>query len=111
MEKIIINTHEKVSIINIDDINYLEAKGAYTNFVLQNGVRIKASKNLNYFNSHVLSPKMLKIERGVVININNIKEISKEKLYSKIFFYDNSELKLSKNIAQRLFNVLEEHFV
>ena len=111
MEKIIINTHEKISIINIDDINYLEAKGAYTIFSLQNGIKVKASKNLNYFNSHIFNPKMLKIERGKVVNLNNLKEICKEKLYCKIVFIDNYDLKISKSVSQRLLKMLEEHFV
>lgn len=110
MEKILINTHEKISIIDVQDINYLEAKGAYTVFVLINGVILKASKNLSHFTSHITCPNLLRLERGTIINIHNLKEIIKERLHCKIVFKDKTELKLSKNISQRLFNILEEHF-
>ncbi len=110
MDKLIINTQEKVTIVDLDDINYLEAKGAYTLFAIKNGRKAKASKNLNYFSNQIKNVNLIKIERGLILNINNLKEIIKEVNQSVVLFNDNTELKLSKSLSLRLMNVLEEHF-
>ena len=111
MDKIIINTHEKVSIIDLQDINYLEAKGAYTIFAIKNGRKAKASKNLNHYSNLIKNDSLVKIERGLMLNINNLSEILKESNQSVIVFKDNTELVLSKPLSLRLLNIIEEHFI
>lgn len=110
MDKIIINTHQKVSIVNLDDINYLEAKGAYTIFAIKNGEKAKASKNLSYYSNQIKSASLIKLERGLILNLNNLKEIVKNVNQSIVLFNDNTELTLSKSMSLRLMNVIEDHF-
>ena len=75
--KIGIGMANKIVFINIPEILYCEAQGAYTNVHLQNGKKIVASKSIGEFESQLISQKFFRIHHSTLINLNHVKEFQR----------------------------------
>lgn len=76
--KIIINTFDKVFIIDADTIIHCEAVNNYTRFYLDNGEDILAAKTLSKFEELLSKTEcFIRVHRSHLININHIKSFSK----------------------------------
>ena len=75
--KIGIGMSDKIVFINIDNIIYCEAQGAYTNVFLQDGKKIMASKSLGEFELQLNTEKFFRIHHSYLINLNRIKEFQR----------------------------------
>jgi len=75
--KIGIGMAEKILFVNIPDILYCEAHGAYTNVYLHDGKKIVASKSLGDFESQLNPHKFYRIHHSTLINLNRIKEFQR----------------------------------
>lgn len=68
--------------IEVDDISYLEADGAYTKVNLKNGSNLLISKKLRYFEDLLGGREQFyRIHRSHIININYIKKYSRAEGY------------------------------
>jgi two-component system LytT family response regulator len=68
---------EKIVFVNIYEILYCEAQGAYTNVHLTDGKKIVASKSLGDFESQLSSHKFFRIHHSTLINLKHIKEFQR----------------------------------
>lgn len=75
--KIGIGMADKIIFINIPDILYCEASGAYTNVFLQDGSKLMASKLLGEFETQLADHKFFRIHHSYLINLNAVKEFQK----------------------------------
>lgn len=75
--KIGIGMADKIVFINIPEILYCEAQGAYTNVHLQNGKKIVASKSIGEFESQLISQKFFRIHHSTLINLDHVIEFQR----------------------------------
>jgi two-component system LytT family response regulator len=69
---------EGLLFIEVPDIVFLEAEGAYTNVWLRNGSKIMASKKLKFFEEVLESrPNFFRSHRSFIVNINFLKKYNK----------------------------------
>jgi two-component system LytT family response regulator len=65
--------------LGIDDIDYLEADGAYTHIYVKNKKHYTVSKNLKHYENILCTlPQFAKINRSVIINLSMVKTHRKE---------------------------------
>lgn len=87
--KIIINTFDKVFIIDANTIIHCEALSNYTRIYLDNGEDILASKTLSKFEIMLTNTEsFIRVHRSHLVNINHIKSYSKG---------DNSVIHMTNN--------------
>ncbi len=68
--------------IEVNDISFLEADGAYTKVNLKNGSNMLISKKLRYFEDLLIDREQFyRIHRSYIININYIKKYSRAEGY------------------------------
>jgi len=68
--------------IEVEEIVYLEAEGAYTNVYMKDGKQVFVSKRLKYFEDLLQSWKSFyRSHRSFIININCIKELNRNENY------------------------------
>ena len=75
--KIGIGMADKIIFVNIADIVYCEANGAYTNVFLSSGKKIVASKTLGDFELQLVSFKFFRIHHSTLINLWHIREFQR----------------------------------
>ena len=73
MEKLQIKTKGKTYVINIADILYCQASGAYTNVVLIDGRVVMASANLSKLHSKIdFYTGMFRVSQSILVNMMHI---------------------------------------
>lgn len=75
--KIGIGMADKIIFVDIREILYCEAQGAYTNVFLKDGKKILASKSLGDFESQLSSHRFFRIHHSTLINLQYIKEFQR----------------------------------
>jgi two-component system, LytTR family, response regulator len=75
--KIGIGMADKIVFINIADILYCEASGAYTHVFLQDETKMLASKSLGEFENQLADQKFFRIHHSYLINLNRVKEFQR----------------------------------
>ena len=75
--KIGIGMADKIIFVNISEIIYCEANGAYTNVYLSNGKKIVASKTLGDFELQLGTLKFFRIHHSTLINLSHIREFQR----------------------------------
>jgi two-component system LytT family response regulator len=76
--KIALPVSEGLLFIEVPDIVYLEAEGAYTNVWLKNGSKILVSKKMKFFEEILdARPNFFRSHRSFIVNINYLKKYSK----------------------------------
>jgi two-component system LytT family response regulator len=75
--KIGIGMADKIVFVNITDIIYCEANGAYTHVYLKNGTKMVASKSLGDFEVQLAPNKFFRIHHSSLINLNRVKEFQR----------------------------------
>lgn len=75
--KIGIGMADKIVFVNIPDILYCEANGAYTNVYMHDSKKIVASKSLGDFELQLSPHKFFRIHHSTLINLNRIKEFQR----------------------------------
>jgi two-component system LytT family response regulator len=78
-EKISVSTIDKIIFINISDILYCEASGAYTTIHLESDKNILTSKALGDLESQLGKKKFFRIHHSFLINLNRVKEFQRHK--------------------------------
>ena len=79
IEKISVSTADKIIFINIADIIYCEASGAYTNIHLEGDKNILTSRTLGDFESQLGKQNFFRIHHSFLFNLNRVKEFQRYK--------------------------------
>lgn len=101
-DKIVLNSHLKLIIVDLKQINYVEADGAYSLYHLVDGKKERSSKSIHSQKDLSNHKHLIKISRSLIINVDNIQEVLKEKEEGILIFRDKTILHLSKLICNRL---------
>lgn len=76
--KIALPVAEGLLFVDVPEIVFLEAEGAYTNVWLKNGSRILVSKKLKFFEEILEArPNFFRSHRSFIVNINYLKKYNK----------------------------------
>lgn len=76
-QRIGIPSMEDISFVNFDDIVCCVGRGAYTEFKLNNGSAILASKNLKEYESLLPHEQFMRVHKSYVINLSQVKRLVK----------------------------------
>jgi len=77
---IFLNSLNKVDIVDLSNISYLEADGQHTKVMLSSGKHILASKALSYFQNLLEGNRIFfRCHRSFIVNVKKIKNIEKSK--------------------------------
>lgn len=76
-KKIGIGMSDKIIFVNIGEILYCEAQGAYTKVYLNSGKNIMTSKPLGDFEEQLSTQNFFRIHHSYIINLNKVKEFQK----------------------------------
>lgn len=108
-DRIIVNRHDKAYLLELDSILYFTADGPYTNIYIVGDKRISSSKALGYYRDLLESKRNFAVlNRSIVINIQNIKEIVKDEGDGTVIMKDGTKLEVSRASKNRLMQVLFE---
>ncbi len=106
--KIIVNTHDAINIIDYNDILYLCSEGAYTTLYCKNEI-FKCSKNLASFTKMLkFYSNFIRINRFYIINTNNLKKIIKNPVSkrSTLIFDNINQIESSSKINMELYKAI-----
>ncbi|SDM79895.1 LytR/AlgR family response regulator transcription factor [Siphonobacter aquaeclarae] len=79
--KITISAADGITILNIEEIIYLEADGPYTTFFLQDGTKIISSHNLKEYEELLTDHGFFRSHHSFLLNMNHIKKYIKSDGY------------------------------
>jgi two-component system, LytTR family, response regulator len=79
LERVITRLGSKITVIPVEKIIYLEAADDYVTICSDQGRHLK-EKTMKYFEAHLPKDQFIRIHRGYIVNINEIKSLE---LYSK----------------------------
>jgi len=104
--KIGIAMADKIVFINIGDIIYCEASGAYTNVFLKDDKKLVASKPLGDFELLLLKHKFFRTHHSYLINLNRIKEFQRHD-GGYVTMENNKQLEVSRRKRQEFLSAIE----
>jgi two-component system, LytTR family, response regulator len=102
--KVKIPTNTGIELLDVNEIVYLQAEGAYTHLKLANGKVIFSSFNLGRIRKdHLPLTGFLQISRSYIVNVNYLKRVDRHKLEVLISINSKDEsLRYSRNYLQNL---------
>jgi two-component system LytT family response regulator len=106
-EKISVSTADKIIFINVSDIIYCEASGAYTNIHLNDGKAILTSRTLGDFESQLCRQKFFRIHHSLLINLNRVKEFQRYN-GTYVLMENNIKLVVSQRKRKELMEAIEQ---
>jgi two-component system, LytTR family, response regulator len=109
-EKISVSTADKIIFINISEIIYCEAKGAYTNIYLDNGKNILTSRTLGDFESQLSQHNFFRIHHSYLINLNRVKEFQRYE-GGYVLMEHNIKLEVSQRKRKDFLEAIDELFL
>jgi two-component system LytT family response regulator len=96
IQKIALPVAEGLLFVEIDEIIYLAAEGAYTQIYLTSGRKILVSKNIKSFEDSFRHPRLLRVHRSYIINLNRVKQYLRQE-GGIIVMENEAEVDLSKD--------------
>jgi two-component system, LytTR family, response regulator len=106
-EKISVTTADRIIFINISEIIYCEAKGAYTRIYLHDGKNILTSKPLGDFESQLSKRNFFRIHHSFLINLDRVKEFQRDQ-GMQVLMEKNIKLAVSQRKRKDLLEAIEE---
>ena len=88
IERIAIKTGQKIHVILIPDIVYIQSDGDYVQLITENGKYIK-EETMKYFEANLHPQKFVRIHRSYIVNVEKIARIE--------LFEKNSQMLMLKN--------------
>jgi len=108
-DRIIVNRHDKAYLLELDNILYFTADGAYTNIFITGDRKISSSKALGYYRDLLENKKNFALlNRSLIVNIQNIKEIVKEEGEGTVIMKDSTRLEVSRASKNKLMQILND---
>ena len=107
LDRIIIKNNQKIEILPVDELLYLEAQDDYVQVVTQKGKFLK-QKTLKYFEEHLNPSDFIRVHRGYIVSIDKIKRLELfEKETHKLHLSDGSKIPVSKSGYGKLKEILK----
>lgn len=88
LERIALKTGQKIHVILIPDIVYIQSDGDYVQLITENGKYIK-EETMKYFEANLHPQKFVRIHRSYIVNVEKIARIE--------LFEKNSQMLMLKN--------------
>jgi two-component system, LytTR family, response regulator len=103
--KLIINTQEKIFLVDFADIIRCESSENYTLFFLKNNKKLLASQTLKNYEDILSVQNFLRVHQSHLINANYVKEFNKTE--SEILMIDDSRIPVSTRKKADVIKFLE----
>lgn len=94
---LMINRHDRSFFLHVSQIVRLEAMGSYTDFYLENGSKISASKNLMYYEKLLAKHKFYKVHRSHIVALDKVKELIKYEGDGVVILSDGTRVNISRS--------------
>jgi two-component system LytT family response regulator len=94
--KLIVNRHDKVLFLDLNQIIKLEADSSYTD-IYYDEKKIRATKSFKFYEEKLPNQMFIKVNRSCLVNINYISEIVKQDGNRSLLLKDNTKINLSKD--------------
>ncbi|WP_109851030.1 LytTR family DNA-binding domain-containing protein [Aquimarina sp. AU58] len=98
--KICLSTADSVEFINIKDIIYCKANGAYTSFILKNNTSLLVSKHLKEYENLLIEQQFMRTHNSFLINLKEVKKFVKSD-GGYIMMNNNDIINISKNKKEK----------
>ncbi|WP_074405740.1 MULTISPECIES: LytR/AlgR family response regulator transcription factor [Aquimarina] len=98
--KICLSTADSVEFINIKDIIYCKANGAYTSFILKNNISLLVSKHLKEYENLLIEQQFMRTHNSFLINLKEVKKFVKSD-GGYIMMNNNDIINISKNKKEK----------
>lgn len=73
--KLVISNSKKLYVLNIEDIEYLEAQQCYTIVNTYNANKLISSKSLKYYEELLKNTSFYRVHNKYIVNFKHIKEV------------------------------------
>lgn len=75
MDRIVVKTRDRVVILDVEEIDWIEAAGNYVRFHVGDE-RIQMRKTLTAIQNQLDPDRFLRIHRSIIVNIDRVKQIT-----------------------------------
>lgn len=107
LDRVIVKQNQKINIIPIAKVNYIEAQDDYVMIHTEDGKYLK-QKTMKYFEDHLDPKDFIRIHRSSIVNISRVKEIELfDKDSYKAILKDGTKLSVSRSGYSKLKEILE----
>lgn len=94
--RIFVKNANRITVLQLSDVSFISANGAYTDFKTTNGEKITASKNLKTYSDQLkCHPDFVRIHRTNLINKNFLKAILHQGTFYQAVMEDGTCLNIS----------------
>lgn len=108
---ILINRADKCILLSISEIDYIVADGPYSEITDSEGNKIICSKPLKHFEILLNKQKLSRLQKSLLINLKNIKEITKiNDGTGQVNFRSKNKLIVNHEIKNEIINILKRNF-
>jgi two-component system LytT family response regulator len=101
-EKVMIHTGGNILFVSPEEIIRIEASGAYSIFVLGEGQKITASRNLQCYEDELNSTVFFRTHRSFLVNIAHIKKLKRNSNGGLLTLSDQTEINITKEKIDQL---------
>lgn len=102
LDRVVVKTNQKISIIPSDDISYIEAQDDYVMIHTPQGKFLK-QKTMKFFEERLNPKDFLRIHRAFIVKLRQIKQIELfEKESYRVILHSGEKLSVSKSGYQKL---------
>jgi two-component system LytT family response regulator len=106
LERIVIKNGPKISIIPVQDVNYLEAQDDYVMIYSSEGKFLK-QKTMKFFDEHLDPKDFIRVHRSYIVAVKGIKKIELlEKESYQVILQDKTVVPVSKTGYEKLKEIL-----
>lgn len=102
LDRVVVKNNQKISIIAVEDLLYLEAQDDYVMLKTKESKHLK-QKTMKYFEAHLNPKDFVRTHRSYIVRLEFIKEIELfEKDTYKAVLHDGTKIPVSKNGYDKL---------
>ena len=106
LERVVVKNQQKITLIPVEEIKYIEAQDDYTMLYTQKGNFLK-QKTMKYFEENLNPKDFIRIHRSYIIKLSLLKQIDLlEKESYQVVLHDGKKLPVSKNGYAKLKELL-----
>ncbi|PKV48905.1 LytTR family two component transcriptional regulator [Aquimarina sp. MAR_2010_214] len=98
--KICLSTADSVEFINVEDIIYCKANGAYTSFILKDNISLLVSKHLKEYENLLIEQQFMRTHNSFLINLKEVKKFVKSD-GGYIMMNNNDIINISKSKKEK----------
>lgn len=103
--KIVINSTNEISFIELDELIHLKSDKNYTDIFLKNKQRITSTKTLKFYEELLPSDKFIRIHQKHIINLDYVRKYLKED-GGYVLLTNDAKLEVSRRKKENLMNSL-----